>query len=192
MKHLLALLTVSSLLLSSCMKKDTSSSEASVKADSVKLKNIEDFRAVNDIFNSGKYDGLDKYIESNFVDHQAEPGQKPGLQGLKEIMTQFRAAFPDLKFTINDIVAEGDKVWALSTMTGTHSGGDFMHMPANGKSFTAQGVDIVRIINGKAVEHWGFADNMKMMADLGMMPPPPGAPPMDKGKMPQPEKKKGK
>jgi steroid delta-isomerase-like uncharacterized protein len=111
------------------------------------------------------------------------------LEGLKEQMTGFRAAFPDLKFTINDIIADGDKVWALSTLTGTHTGAAFMGMPANGKSFTAQGVDIVRITNGKAVEHWGFYDNMKMMADLGMMPPPPGAP-GEKGTMPAGKGKK--
>jgi steroid delta-isomerase-like uncharacterized protein len=190
MKHLLALLAISSVLLSSCMKKDTGASESSLKGDSTKLKNIEGYRAVNDMFNSGKYDSLDKYIDANIADHQMMPGQKPGLAGLKEDMTNFRAAFPELKFTINEIMADGDKVWALSTMSGTHSGAPFMGMPANGKSFSAQGVDIVRITNGKAVEHWGFYDHMKMMTDLGM---PMGAPPAGDGKMiPPPDMKKGK
>ena len=188
MKHLLALVAISAVLLSSCAKKDTGASESSLKADSTKLKNIEGYRAVTDMFNSGKMEGLDKYIDANFQEHQMEPGMKPGLAGLKENMTNFRAAFPDLKFTINDIVAEGDKVWALSTMTGTHSGGPFMGMPANGKSFTAQGVDIVRITNGKAVEHWGFYDNMKMMSDHGAMPPM--GKPGEKGMTPPPEKQK--
>jgi len=169
MKHLIALAAITTVFLSSCMKKDTGSSEASLKADSVKLKNIEGYRAVIGIFNSGKLDELDKYFEANYQEHEVEPGQKGGLTGLKESMTAFRTAFPDLKFTVNDIVAEGDKVWALITMTGTNSG-SFMGQPPTGKSTTFQGVDIVRITNGKAVEHWGFYDNMKMMSDMGMMP----------------------
>src|SRR4051812_12045244 len=122
MKHLLVLFAITMVFLSSCMKKDTGTSEASLKADSVKLKNIEGYRSVIAIFNSGKFDDLDKYMEANYQEHQLEPGETGGLAGLKKQMADFRAAFPDLKFTVNDIVAEGDKVWALITMTGTNSG----------------------------------------------------------------------
>ncbi len=188
MKNLLALLAISLVFLSSCAKKDTGSSESSLKADSVKLKNIDDYRAVIGIFNTGKFDELDKYFENTYQEHEIEPGQTPGLAGLKKQMGDFRAAFPDLKFTVNDIVAEGDKVWAHITMSGTNTG-SFMGMPATGKSTSFQGVDIVRITNGKAVEHWGYYDNMKMMSDLGMMPPM-GA--TEAKSMPAPEMKKGK
>jgi steroid delta-isomerase-like uncharacterized protein len=187
MKHLLVLLCISSVLLASCMKKDTGSSESSLKADSTKLQNIEHTRAVFAAFNSGKYDDLDKYIDANLAEHTPNPYQKPGLAGLKEWLTGFHKSFPDMKMTIDDIVAEGDKVWVLNTMSGTNTGG-FMGAPANGKSFKAQGVDIVQITNGKAVEHWGFFDSMKMMNDLGMgMGGPPPA-----GDMKAPEGKKGK
>jgi len=189
MKHLLVLLCISSVLLVSCMKKESvGSTESSLKADSVKLKNIEGFRAVNEIFNSGKFDGLDKYIESNITEHELMEGTAPGLAGLKKQMSDFRAGFPDLKFTVDDVVAEGDKVWGLITMKGTNTG-PMMGMPPTGKSFNIQGVDIVRIVNGKAVEHWGFYDHTKMMEQLGLMPPHGAqspdanmAPDMNKGK----------
>jgi steroid delta-isomerase-like uncharacterized protein len=169
------------------MKKDSGSSESSLKADSTKLQNIEHTRAVFAAFNSGKYDDLDKYIDANLAEKTPNPYQKPGLAGLKEWLGNVHTSFPDMKMSIDDIVAEGDKVWILYTMTGTNSGG-FMGAPPNGKSFKAQGVDIVRITDGKAVEHWGFFDSMKMMGDLGMSPegPPPGE------DMKAPEGKKGK
>jgi steroid delta-isomerase-like uncharacterized protein len=189
MKHLLTLLCISSLLLVSCMKKESvGSTESSLKADSVKLKNIEGFKAVNDIFNTGKFDGLDTYIEANFTEHELREGAMPGLAGLKKQMTDFRAAFPDIKFTVNDVVAEGDKVWGLITITGTNTG-PMMGMPPTGKAINMQGVDIVKITNGKCVEHWGFFDHAKMMEQLGLMPPHgAGGPPPDGNAMPKGKK----
>src|SRR5437016_1882522 len=134
MKHFLALLCISLLLVSCSKKESVGSSESSLKADSPKLKNIENTRTVFADFNTGKYDDLDKYIDANIIEHNPNPHQKPGLAGLKEWLTESHKSLPDMKMTIDDIVAEGDKVWILETMSGTNSGG-FMGMPANGKSF---------------------------------------------------------
>jgi len=160
--------------------------EASLRADSVRMKNIDGFRKVNEMFSTGKLDGLGQYIADNFVDHQMHPGQKPGLSGLKESMTEFRAAFPDLKFTLVNVVADSNMIYGLVNVTGTNSG-PFMGMPASGKKIDFQAVDIVRLENGKCVEHWGFGDHMKMMEQLGM--PMPMMPHGETGDMKMPEKK---
>ena len=169
MKHLVVLLTISTLLLSSCMKKESSTNE-SMRADSVKNTNIENYRKVTDMMNSGKMDDLGKYISDNYTEHQMMPGQKPGIAGLKEMMTGMKAAYPDMKFTINHITADSNMIWALSTMTGTNTG-SMMGMPPTGKAINVQAVDVIRLENGKAVEHWGFMEEKKMMEQMGMMPP---------------------
>ncbi|HET9137471.1 MAG TPA: ester cyclase [Candidatus Kapabacteria bacterium] len=148
-----------------------------IKADSTKKAQIAAYMAVNDMFNTGKFDDMGKYIEANYVEHNLHPGEKPGLDGLKEHMTMLRAAFPDVKFTINNITADSNMIWALMTITGTNSG-PFMGMPATGKAINFQGVDIVKLQNGKCTDHWGFYQDMKMMEQMGMMPPMGGHPDM--------------
>lgn len=116
-----------------------------------------------------------EHTDPAFVEHNLVPGQKPGFDGFLEWLAMNRVAFPDFKITINDIFAKGDRVVMLSTMTGTNSG-PMMGQPATNKSMKVDGVDIIRIKNGKMTDHWGQIDAMKMMTDLGMMPPM-GAPP---------------
>ena len=77
--------------------------------------------------------------------------------------------FPDLTFSAEDMIAEGDKVAVRFTMRGTHKG-EFMGVPATGKQFEVSGIDIVRFAGGKAVEHWGVTDTMAMMQQLGAVP----------------------
>jgi steroid delta-isomerase-like uncharacterized protein len=135
-----------------------------------KAENIEKYKTVTGIFNTGNWDELDKYIAADYVEHSPNPGQKPGLEGLKEAFKQFKAGFPDFKFTNNFFVADTDVVVVHFTMTGTNTG-PMNGMPATNKTMTIDGVDIVRIKDGKAVEHWGYSEEMKMMTQLGMMPP---------------------
>ena len=176
MKHLLALLAISTVLLSSCMKKESGSSDAMMRTDSMKKANIENYGKVMDMFNSGKMDDMGKYCTDNMVDHQLFPGQKPGLAGVKEAMAGFRAGFPDLKFTTNHIIADSNMIWAQYTMTGTNTGPMMGGMPPTGKSIKIDGMDLIRLENGKCVEHWGYNEGRKMMEQLGLMPPM-GAPP---------------
>ena len=172
------------------MKKEGGANEAMMKADSVKNANIESYRKVIDMMNTGKMDDMGKYIDDKMVDHQMMPGQKPGLAGLKEMMMGMHTAIPDMKFTINQITADSNTIWALSTMTGTNTG-SMMGMPPTGKAINVQAVDIIRLSNGKAVEHWGFMEEKKMMEQMGMMPHE-GPPPAADGNMAPPEMKKGK
>src|SRR5947207_12500922 len=98
MKYLLAILAISSVLLISCNKKEGGASSES-KTDSAMIKAKTNFDAVYAAFNSGKLDELDKYIAADYKEHSPDPGQKPGLAGLKESMTAFRAAYPDIHFS---------------------------------------------------------------------------------------------
>ena len=119
---------------------------------------------------TGNVGPVDDLIASNAVDHEGLPGiDTNGPAGFKRLVSAFRAAFPDLKISAEDMIADGDKVAARVTMRGTHKG-EFMGIPATGKSVTVTGIDIIRFAGGKAVEHWGITDNMSMMQQLGAMP----------------------
>ena len=128
-------------------------------------------RRIFEVFNTGNLALADELIATNVVDHQAPPGIEPGLAGFKQIVTMFRTAFPDIQMTIEDIIAEGDKVVTRSTMRGTHQG-EFMGIPPTGKQFTATAIDIVRFAGGKGVEHWGNSDDLGMLQQLGVIPTP--------------------
>ncbi len=85
----------------------------------------------------------------------------------------FRAAFPDLNITIDDQVSEGDKVVTRYTFRGTHKG-DLMGIAPTGKQVTTIGISIERFVDGKVVERWEVFDQLGMMTQLGVVPPPPG------------------
>ena len=86
-------------------------------------------------------------------------------------MMGFFTAFPDMHVTIEDQIAEGDKVASRLTVSGTHKG-DFMGMAPTGKQMMITGIDIVHIKDGKAVERWGNLDDLGLMQQLGAIPPP--------------------
>jgi steroid delta-isomerase-like uncharacterized protein len=116
---------------------------------------------------------VDSMVAETFVEHQMLPGMMPGRAGLKAMIAGFHTSFPDLKTTVHDISADGDKVWMYSSMSGTMKG-DFMGMKPTGKSFDVEAFDLVRIADGKFVEHWGTMDAMAMMGQLGAAPPAAG------------------
>jgi len=124
-----------------------------------------------EIFSKGNFVIADELIDTNCVDHNPLiPGQAIGLEGAKQVYTMVRTAFPDLRVTIEDQVAEGDKVVSRLTMRGTHRG-RFMGIAPTDKVGEAEIIDIVRIDNKKIVERWGILDQIKMMKQLGVSPP---------------------
>jgi steroid delta-isomerase-like uncharacterized protein len=131
-------------------------------------------RFLDEVINKGNMSYLDTFLGDPFVDHQTPPGMPPGKEGLKAFMSAFRAAFPDLHYTTKDTIAEGDRVVSRAQATGTMKG-DFMGMPASGKSATWEEIHITRFANGKAVEHWGVVDQVGMFMQLGFsqLPAPP-------------------
>ena len=122
-----------------------------------------------DTFNKYEFDKMDEYIDVNYIEHTPDPGQKQGLEGLKEAFTNMKKGYPDYKLTVNDIIVNGDKASVLVTFTGTNSG-EFMGMKPTGKSVNVQGIDYLYFKNSKATDHWGFIDVNKLMQQLGMMP----------------------
>ncbi|MGH7492394.1 MAG: ester cyclase [bacterium] len=129
-------------------------------------------RFYEEVMGKGNMKVIDELVADNFVDHYVPDPKLPSNKaGLAQTMGMFRTAFPDLQVTIEDLIAKGDKVWAYTTMRGTNTG-TFMGMPATGKKIEVKGVDIVRFVNGKAVEHWGLNDDYTMLQQLGVIPMP--------------------
>jgi steroid delta-isomerase-like uncharacterized protein len=129
-------------------------------------------RLIEDVFNQGDISLVDELIAPDFVEHEEmPPGTPSGREGNKAATAMLRSAFPDFKATIDDMVAEGDKVVLRLTWSGTQEG-EFMGMPPSGKRFSISVFDILRIDGGKIVEHWGQMDQMAMMQQLGAMPGP--------------------
>jgi len=93
----------------------------------------------------------------------------PGVQGINEVITACRAAFEHLDVTVEDMVAEGDRVAARFTARGIHKG-VFMGLPATGKSITMTGIEVFCIENGKIVQLWGEANLLGLMQQLGILP----------------------
>ena len=127
---------------------------------------------MEEIFNRGNMRRADELLAPDFVEREElPPGIPRDREGVKQLTTMLHSAFPDFKFTIDDMIAEGDKVVVRSTWSGTHKG-EFMGIPPTGKSVSFGVFDIVRIAGGKVVEHWGQMDNMRMMQQLGVIPVP--------------------
>lgn len=117
-----------------------------------------------------RFRAADEIVAADLVDHTNPPGLQHGLESHKQIVTILRAAFPDLHWDFEDLVAEGDKVAIRITMHATHRGA-FFGIPPTGKQVTVSGIHIMRYANGKLVEHWGNNDDLGMMQQLGVVPP---------------------
>jgi steroid delta-isomerase-like uncharacterized protein len=127
---------------------------------------------IEEVFNQGNVSLVDELVAPGFIEHEEmPPGTPTGSDGNKAATAMLRSAFPDFKATIEDMVAEGDKVALRLTWSGTHEG-EFMGLPPTGKRFSIPVFDILRMDGGKIVEHWGQMDRMAMMQQLGAMPGP--------------------
>lgn len=128
-------------------------------------------RSFEEVWNKRNPAAVDELVSPDYVDHSLPPELPPNREGLKQLFTMYQAAFPDTVMTIEDQVAEGDKVVTRWTARGTHKG-DLMGIPPTGKEVTVTGIDISRFADGKEVEHWGQFDLMGMMQQIGVVPPP--------------------
>ena len=127
-------------------------------------------RRAYDLINAGDIAGFGALLADDFVEHEETPGLAPTKQGVIDFFTMYTAAFPDLRMTPEDVLSSGDKVVVRVRATGTHEG-DFMGVPATGRSIDVQLIDIVRFgDDGLAHEHWGVLDAMTMMQQLGVVP----------------------
>ena len=104
----------------------------------------------------GRLDVISELIAEDFVEHETMPGAPEGREAVAWFVTSFRSAVPDLRAEVDDLIVEGDKLVARSTWSGTQEG-ELFGMPATGKAFAMDVIDIVRFEGDKAVEHWGVA-----------------------------------
>jgi predicted ester cyclase len=126
-------------------------------------------RVIEEGFNKGNMQALDDCMPSNYIEHQFD--LPSSLEEFKGSIRFLRDNFAPFSLTIEDMVADGDKVWARMTGRGTDSKG-VMGRPPTGKSFAITVIDICRFEDGKIVEHWGVPDRFHQLAQLGLLPAP--------------------
>lgn len=127
-------------------------------------------RRYQEIYNSNNLDALNEIVTEDFLTPRMMPGVPSGLEGAKQIHQATLLGMPDWHTEIEELIAEGDKVVARITMTGTHTG-EFFGISPTGKRISFSGIYIARIEDGKIVEHWGEEDALGLMQQLGAMPP---------------------
>ncbi|HWW85985.1 MAG TPA: ester cyclase, partial [Vicinamibacterales bacterium] len=133
-------------------------------------RNKEAFVAICDIFNTGDLSNVNALLAHDYVDHDdLPPGVGQDVAGFKQLVKMYRTALPDLRGSVEQVVAEGDLVTGRVLTTGTNTG-SLMGMPPTGKAVHFWEFHTVRFVNGKCVEHWGLVDMMTMMQQLGVVP----------------------
>jgi steroid delta-isomerase-like uncharacterized protein len=127
-------------------------------------------RSTYERINAGDIGGFGDLVAHDFVEHQGGPGFPATKEGTLDFFRSLRAAFPDMQMNIEDLIADGDKTVARVMVTGTHQG-EFMGVPPTGTRVGVQLIDIMRFDGGGLVcEHWGVADMLSLMQQLGVVP----------------------
>ena len=132
-------------------------------------------RYVDEAFNKGNMAVIDEVIATNYTVHPMPPDRRPGIEGERDFVRMVRAEWPDLQITVDDQVAEGDKVVTRWTVRATHTQSvtsPYGSLPATNKQVTLTGINIDRIEGGKVVESWSNADDLGLMQQLGAVPAP--------------------
>ena len=122
-----------------------------------------------EIWRTGNANLIDEHMAPNYVLHKPPTGFAPDREGLKAIVHAMRSAFPDLRMTVEDVVAEGDKVVQRRLYEGTHKG-ELFGIPASGQSVSVSQITVSRVADGKFVEEWAETDFLGMLQQLGVVP----------------------
>lgn len=125
---------------------------------------------VEEVLNKGNIEEAGRYFWPDMVEQVPLPGQGPGLAGLKDVLRGMRAAFPDMHWTVEEQIAEGDKVVTRFEWTGTHRD-EFLGVPATGRSVKVWGIVIDRLESGKIKDTRIIMDSLGLMMQLGVFPP---------------------
>jgi steroid delta-isomerase-like uncharacterized protein len=118
--------------------------------------------------NKGNFNVIDELFAEDFVDRYPAPGETPNKEGFKQFLSGTHKSFPDWRWSLEDILAEGDKVAYRFTMHGTDKGG-YIGLPPTGKKVSFAGIGILRFANGKVLERWTIADSMTLLHQLGLV-----------------------
>ena len=125
-------------------------------------------RFYDEIINQKNLAALDQFVSPNAINHTVPTGLP---QGPSQFLGMHLNAFPDVNATVEDLLADGDRVIARVSIRGTQHGA-FGSIHARGKPITVTGINIFRIVNGKMVEHWGLVDRLSALQQLGIVPAP--------------------
>jgi steroid delta-isomerase-like uncharacterized protein len=131
------------------------------------------FRRFHDAMNTGDTEvilkTIDEVVGPDVLFHAPVPNDATGAQALKQVWAVLLRAFPDIHVTVEDVIAEGDKVVGRNTVTGTHQG-EYMGLPPTGKSVIYNEIIILRFAGGRIAEIWGVVDVFSQMKQLGSIP----------------------
>jgi len=132
-------------------------------------------RSLNEFINEKKPESVDKYFDESYIQHNEEIAEMAKKQGIsqrentKRWFQYMMKAIPDLKAEIEHIMADGDKVFAFVKWSGRHTGGEFLGVPVTNKSIEIRTAEIMRLKDGRFVEHWDVTDQSKLFQALGFM-----------------------
>ena len=136
-------------------------------AKSVVLRNTEEVQG------QGKFEVFEQLFADDFVDHTTQPGTTPDKAGVRKLYTYLRQAFPDFHAEIHWQLADGDRVTSSKTYHGTHEG-PYLGIAPTHRKIQFETVDVMRVQNGKITEHWGVANLLSLMRQIGGWTPPLG------------------
>ncbi len=158
-------------ILVACKDGDKGEKGETKKVDDVTAKNIETTKTFYTMFEKSDWAGIEKIVASNFTDHSPmmPPGTATNRDSLMKYVKMTKEGFPDMKFEVLHTAGTDDMVFVHFRFTGTHTG-EFMGMPASNRKLDYTGVDLLKIKDGVAIEHWDYADNITYMKQMGMMP----------------------
>ena len=128
-------------------------------------------RFTEEVITKGKIDAAAQFVWEDVVEQVPLPGQRPGLEGLKDILRYMRSGFPDIDFSVKEQISEGDKVASRFEWTGTHQG-EFMGVPATGKPVRVWGIVVDRLEDGRIKDTRIIMDTLGLMMQLGAVAPP--------------------
>lgn len=120
-------------------------------------------RYIEEAWNQHNPDAIDDLLSPDYLNHAAVAEHQRGIAGAKHILSWLISAFPDIRFDIEGIIADGDMV----AIRGTHEGGELWGIPPTGKRFAVEQVHWLRVAEGKVAEHWAVRDDLGMMRQLG-------------------------
>ncbi len=125
---------------------------------------------VYELVNTGKTEDIGELVCGDYDEHDPFPGQGVGREGVLDRFSMLCSALAP-RFTVDDVIAEADRVVVRWTNSGTHVG-EFAGIPPTGRTFSIAGIDIYRVADNKLAEHWHVIDQLSMLSQLGVLPKP--------------------
>jgi steroid delta-isomerase-like uncharacterized protein len=132
--------------------------------------NKETARRLYAFVNDGAVEAVGELVSDDYQEHNPLPGQGVGRDGVLDRFSMITTGLAP-RFTLEDVIAEADRVVVRWTNAGTHIG-EFAGIPPTGKAFTISGIDIYRVADGRLCEHWDVVDQLSMLGQLGLLPAP--------------------